>query len=67
MDENEPYSNRFKDILNSFNFLQHIDFPTHKIGHTLDIIATLDGCLDIINIRGLMSMISYRFQGSLVS
>ena len=40
LDEDELYSNNFKDILNMFNIRQHVDFPTHKIGHTLDIIAT---------------------------
>ena len=40
LDEDELYSNNFKDILNMFNIRQHVDFPTHKMGHTLDIIAT---------------------------
>ena len=43
MDENEHYSSRFKEIMDSFNLIQHIDFPTHKHGHTLDIVATFDG------------------------
>ncbi|XP_061133329.1 uncharacterized protein LOC133153215 [Syngnathus typhle] len=30
----------FLDILNSFNITQHVDFPTHKKGHTLDLICT---------------------------
>ena len=46
MDENEHYSSRFKEIMDSFNLIQHIDFPTHKHGHTLDIVATFDGDLD---------------------
>ena len=28
------------DILESFNIMQHIRFPTHNLGHTLDIVAT---------------------------
>ena len=44
MDEDESYSNRFKDILESFNIKQHVNTATHIHGHTLDIIATfLDG------------------------
>jgi hypothetical protein len=45
MDVDNAYSTRFNDILNSFNFIQYIDFPTHKLGHTLDIVATFDGGL----------------------
>ena len=40
MDEDELYANRFKEILDSFNYIQHIDVPTHKMGHTLDVVAT---------------------------
>ena len=42
MDEDEIYANRFKDLLNTFNLTQHIDFPTHNLGHTLDIVATTE-------------------------
>ena len=41
MDEDgDTYTNKFKDILDSFNMIQHIDFPTHIQGHTLDVIVT---------------------------
>lgn len=30
----------FLDILNCFNITQHVDFPTHRKGHTLDLICT---------------------------
>ena len=40
LDKDELYSNNFKDILNMFNIRQHVEFPTHKMGHTSDIIAT---------------------------
>ena len=40
MDQDEHYPNHFTDILNTFNMCQHVKFPTHKLGHTLDIIAT---------------------------
>ncbi len=35
MDEDELYANQFKEILDSFIYIQHIDVPTHKMGHTL--------------------------------
>ena len=28
------------DILEAFNITQHIKFPTHNLGHTIDVIAT---------------------------
>ena len=37
----ESSSKQFKDILDMFNLTQHIKFPTHKLGHTLDIVVTL--------------------------
>ncbi len=30
----------FIDILDCFNFTQHVNFPTHKHGHTLDLVCT---------------------------
>ena len=35
MDEDELYSNRVKDIINTFNLTQHVNFPTHKLGHII--------------------------------
>jgi hypothetical protein len=40
MDEDYIYANKFKDILDTFNMVQHVNFPTHKQGHTLDIVVT---------------------------
>ena len=40
MDEDTIYAKSFKDILDTFNMIQHIVFPTHKQGHTLDVIIT---------------------------
>ena len=40
IDQDEHYPNHFRDILNTFNMCQHVNFLTHKLGHTLDIIAT---------------------------
>ena len=39
METNEGYATKFKDILHDFNIVQHVQFPTHIQGHTLDIIA----------------------------
>ena len=49
MDEDDIYTNKFNDILSTFNFIQHIDFPTHKLGHTLDIVATTEDELFVSN------------------
>ena len=40
MDTDEYFTNKFKDILDTFNIVQHVKFPTHIQGHTLAIIAT---------------------------
>ena len=34
------YSKQFADTLDMFNMVQHVHVPTHKMGHTLDTIAT---------------------------
>ena len=31
---------RFADLLESFNIIQHVKFPTHIDGHTIDLILT---------------------------
>ena len=61
MDEDEIYPNLFKDILNSFNFIQHINFPTHKFGHTLDIVATLDGVIHVSNLVSNQYDVSHHY------
>ena len=38
----ESYSRQLADILDMFNMIQHIDGPTQRMGHTLDIVATYD-------------------------
>ena len=50
MDEDDLYSNKFKDIHDTFNMTQHIDSPTHILGHTLDIVATFGNKPVISNI-----------------
>ena len=49
-DFNIPYENGSSDavamnnILDMFNLKQHVDFPTHKFGNTLDWLITSDEC-----------------------
>ena len=40
MEEDTLYAKKFKDILDTFNMVQHVETPTHKQGHTLDGIIT---------------------------
>ena len=37
---NDPHAMRFLDLIDAFNLKQHIDVPTHRSGHTLDLIIT---------------------------
>ena len=39
-DTDNPSAMKFLDIVNCFNLAQHITVPTHKDGHTLDLIIT---------------------------
>lgn len=61
MDEDERYSNQFKDILLTFNIQQHVNVPTHKQGHTLDIIATYDDGPTISDIQVNEYDVSHHF------
>ena len=39
-DPSAPYVASFSDLLDTFNLTQHISFPTHDSGHTLDLLIT---------------------------
>ena len=39
-DPNAPYVDSFLDLLDTFGLTQHIHFPTHDSGHTLDLLIT---------------------------
>ena len=52
MEEDGIYSNRFNDILSTFNFIQHVKSPTHKHGHTLDIVAIIEGSVNASGFGG---------------
>ena len=60
-EKDELYSNRFKAILDSFNIIQYVDFPTHKCGHTLDIIASFQNSLTISGLQANEYEISHHF------
>ena len=36
----DPYVSQFLEILSTFNLSQHCNFPTHKLGNTLDLIIS---------------------------
>ena len=36
----KPYSTEFMELLEAYNFINHVSFPTHTMGHTLDLILT---------------------------
>ncbi|XP_048016198.1 uncharacterized protein LOC125248394 isoform X3 [Megalobrama amblycephala] len=43
----------FMHVLDCFNFTQHVDFPTHKSGHILDLVCTVN-----IDVDQMMKYIS---------
>ena len=61
LDQDELYSNRFKDIFDMFNICQYVNFPTHKLGHTIDMIATFDNNPVISNLEANEYDVSHHF------
>ena len=47
----DVHSRQFSEVLDMFNMVQHVKCPTHKLGHTLDIVATLRDNPPVINVR----------------
>ena len=45
------YAGRFNNLMDTFNLVQHITVPTHKMGHTLDIVATFNNNPSITSIK----------------
>ena len=39
-DETNNYANKFKSTLSNFGLVQHVSFPTHEGGNTLDLVIT---------------------------
>ena len=50
METNDLYARQMRDILDMFNMVQHITVPTHKMGHTLDIVVTFTNNLIVTDI-----------------
>ncbi len=53
-----PNSSTFLTLLETFNLTQHIHFPTHDLGHTLDLLITRSNSKAISNIFDIMPAIS---------
>ena len=58
---NETYARQFREILDMFNVTQHVRVPTHKMGHTLDIVATFTFNPTVTNIEAKEYDISHHF------
>ncbi|XP_073709407.1 uncharacterized protein [Misgurnus anguillicaudatus] len=43
----------FLDIIHSFNFIQHVDFPTHTRGHILDLVCSTGLNIDTLSYADL--------------
>ena len=39
-DPNDTYGYQFNDLLSSYGLVNHVTFPTHQAGHTLDLVIT---------------------------
>ena len=51
LETNEHYAVLVKDLFETFNLVQHVDFPTHKKGHTLDLLLTRKDTLNISDLH----------------
>ena len=67
--ENDINSERFRDILESFNLKNIVNSPTHISGHTLDLVITRNTCeiinelhVDPANILSDHSLISFQIE-----
>ena len=50
-DKNDIHTKQFNDIMEMFNLVQHVNFATHKLGHTIDIVVTQADSPVIENIK----------------
>ena len=60
-DTSHPAALKFLDLLDSFNFCQYINLPTHKDKHTLELIVTRSDDQIATDFSVYDSVISYRF------
>ena len=51
METNEHYATSLKDTLLTYNLTQYVNFPTHQLGHTLDVVLARYDSPKIINIE----------------
>ena len=56
MDTNCSYTSEFNSVLDCFSLTQHVDFPTHTHGHTLDLLCSSG--LNDISVSGSISGVS---------
>lgn len=49
-DNGDPYGQRFLDLLDSFALTQHVSFPTHIKGHTLDLLISRSASQLVTNV-----------------
>lgn len=54
---NDPNTRRLKDLLDTANMMQCVNEPTHREGHTIDLVITRS-CDDIVGNTSVHSMIS---------
>jgi hypothetical protein len=57
-DSAAPYVSPFLDLLDTFNLTQHISFPTHDSGHTLDLLITRSTSTLLSSVDHIFSPIS---------
>uniref|UniRef100_A0A669AWP7 Reverse transcriptase domain-containing protein n=1 Tax=Oreochromis niloticus TaxID=8128 RepID=A0A669AWP7_ORENI len=50
-DSTNSTTKEFLSIMDSFNFVQHVAGPTHRAGHTLDLVFTCGVSLDHMNLN----------------
>ena len=60
LDQISANSRKFNDVISSFNLVQHVNFSTHKHGHTIDVIITSNS-LSIKNISAENLFLSDHF------
>ncbi|XP_072562298.1 uncharacterized protein [Paramormyrops kingsleyae] len=59
VDTDCPSASELCSVLNSFSFVQHIDFPTHDKGHTLDLVCST-GVQNVCTCQGRPLLCSFR-------
>ena len=50
LESNDYYVELLRNLWNTFNLVQHVKVPTHKLNHALDLVLTRDGTSKISNL-----------------